>query len=524
MTVNRREFLQKAGLGALQLGLVSYFANSTVAGVLKTGQLPRSLPELQGVKSSGIIDFIAAVETKKLNLHSLMILRHGKILAEGWWAPYQADLKHTLYSLSKSFTSSAIGFAVNEGKLSVNDKVISFFPDQVPAEISANLGNMKVQDLLTMRTGHAKDSTPALREGTDPNWVKSFLAYPVEHEPGTFFVYNSGATYMLSAIIQKLTGQTLLEYLTPRLFVPLGIEGADWEVDPNGVNTGGWGLRVKTEDIAKFGQLYLRKGVWDGKRLLPEKWIDEATSAHVPTKGTESDWEQGYGYQFWRCRHNAYRGDGAFGQYCIVMPEKDMVVAITSESGDMGAIMNELWKHVLPAVQESSLSEKGAQAQLKQKLSSLALPVPVAKNSAAGVSKINNQKYIFDNNDLKINSVSFNFGSEGCVFKLSDGGGEHTITNGIGKWKTGKTDLSILPLKLVSTPVPGEKETRIAAAGTWVDDNTFEMIWRFTETAHYDTVVCKFDGDNINVRFERSLAIINNVEDTRPELIGKRVG
>jgi CubicO group peptidase (beta-lactamase class C family) len=523
MTVNRREFLQKAGLGALQLGLVSYFSGYAVADGLKLGQLPRSLPELQGVKSSGILDFIHAVESEKLNLHSLMVLRYGKVLAEGWWAPYQPDLKHTLYSLSKSFTSSAIGFAVAEGKISVTDKVISFFPDQVPAEISVNLGNMKVQDLLTMRTGHAKDSTPALRDAENPNWVKSFLAYPVEHEPGTFFVYNSGATYMLSAIIQKLTGQTLLEYLTPRLFKPLDIVGADWETDPNGVNTGGWGLRVKTEDIAKFGQLYLQKGVWDGARVLPEKWVEEATSAHVPSKGTDSDWEQGYGYQFWRCRHDAYRGDGAFGQYCIVLPEKDMVIAITSETGDMGAIMNQIWKHILPAVQKSPLTDKSGQAELKKKISTLALAMPTLKSSPL-LAKINNGRFDFKDNDLKIKTVALSFDNRGCTFKLTDDLGTHTIGCGMGEWKVGKTNLSVLPLKLVSTPVPGEKETRIAATGTWQNDNTFEMIWRFTETAHYQTVTCKFDGDHLTLRFRRSLAIINNAEDPRPEVTGKRVG
>jgi CubicO group peptidase (beta-lactamase class C family) len=524
MTVTRREFLQKAGLGALQLGLVSYFANYAVADGLKLAQLPRSSPELQGVKSAGILNFINAVETKKLNLHSLMILRHGKVLAEGWWEPYQANLKHTLYSLSKSFTSSAIGFAAAEGKLTVDDKVISFFPEALPDMVSENLGKMRVRDLLTMRAGHEQDSTPSLRESGDSNWIRSFLAFPVKKEPGTFFVYNSGATYMLSAIIQKLTGQTLINYLTPRLFVPLGIEGADWEVDPNGIDTGGWGLRVKTEDIAKFGQLYLQKGIWNGKQILPEKWVAEATSAHVPSKETESDWEQGYGYQFWRCRHEAYRGDGAFGQYCIVVPEQDMVVAITSETGDMGAVMDQIWKYILPAVQKNPLTEKGAQAKLKQKLSTLALPIPVAKSSPATVAKVNNGNYSFEDNELKIKSASIKFVDGGCTFNLTDDQGTHTITCGLGRWKTGKTDLSILPLKLVSTPVPGEKETRIAAAGTWIDDNTFEMIWRFTETAHYQTVTCKFEGDIMGLRFKRSLAIINNAEDTRPELIGKRAG
>ncbi|TDE16646.1 serine hydrolase domain-containing protein [Dyadobacter psychrotolerans] len=527
MTVNRREFLQKAGLGALQLGLAGYFSGPLLAEAFKTSQLPRSLPELQGVTSSGILDFVNSVEAKKLNLHSLMVLRHGKVLAEGWWAPYAPNLKHTLYSLSKSFTSSAIGFAVDAGKLTVNDKIISFFPKDIPAEISENLAKMRVRDLLTMSTGHDKDSTPALRESGKSNWVKSFLAQPVVHEPGTFFVYNSGATYILSAIIQKVIGQTVLEYLTPRLFKPLGIEGADWEVDPNGINTGGWGLRVKTEDIAKFGQLYLQKGMWNGKRILSEAWIQEATTSHIQSKGgsgkkEDNDWQQGYGYQFWRCRHGAYRGDGAYGQYCIVMPKQHMVIAITSETGNMGAILNEVWNHILPAVKSNELTANvSEQQQLKQKLTSLGLPLANGKSSSEQISKVSGKKFGITENSLKVSQVSLSFKADSCVFSLTDDKGTHQITAGLNKWIEGFTDLSTIPLKLVLTPVPGETKTKIAANGTWINDKTFEMTWRFIETAHYETVTCEFEEENIKVAFRRSLAILGNTKDSRPVLTGK---
>ena len=529
MIVNRREFLQKAGLGALQLGLISYLSNSAWGDTLKVSQLPRSLPEAQGVASSGILDFVNAVEAGKLNLHSLMVLRHGKVLAEGWWAPYAPNLKHTLYSLSKSFTSSAIGLAVGEGKLTVDDKVTTFFPKDVPAAISENLGKMRVKDLLSMSTGHDKDTTPSLRDSGDSNWVKSFLAQPVEHEPGTFFIYNSGATYMLSAIIQKLTGQTVIEYLTPRLFAPMNIEGMDWEVDPNGINTGGWGLRVKTEDIAKFGQLYLQKGMWNGKRILSEAWVNEATSKHIQSKGgskkmEENDWQQGYGYQFWRCRHDAYRGDGAYGQYCIVMPKEDMVIAITSETSDMGAILDQVWNHILPAVKSGDLaSNKSGQEQLKQKLTTLALPLAEGKNTSDLSGKVSGKKYSIAENSLKVSQVSLAFNPDSCTFNLTDDKGSHQIVSGIGKWKEGATDLSAIPLKLVLTPVPGETKSKIAASGIWTDNSTFEMTWRFIETAHYETVTCKFDGEDINVAFKRSLAILSNTKDSRPVLSGKLI-
>lgn len=527
MEINRREFIQQAGFAALQLGLITLVSPNALAYPIKTGQLARSFPEAEGVASAGILDFVNAVEKAKLNVHSLMVLRHGKVLAEGWWAPYAPDLKHTLYSLSKSFTSSAIGLAVGEGKIKVTDKVISFFPESAPATISENLGKMRIQDLLTMSTGHDKDSTPSLRGTGKPNWVKSFLELPVEHEPGTFFVYNSGATYMLSAIIQKVTGVTLLEYLTPRLFTPLNITGMDWEVDPNGINTGGWGLRVKTEDIAKFGQMYLQKGVWNGKRILSEAWINDATSKHIMSKGgskpaEENDWQQGYGYQFWRCRHNSYRGDGAYGQYCIVIPEQDMVIAMTSETGDMGAILNEVWNHILPAAEKNVVSKDASLSTgLKTKLKSLALPLPEGQRSSDMASKVNARNYKIDQNTIGITDVALAFDKDLYSFTFKDEKGSHTIKGKIGQWYENRSDVSAIPIKLVSTPVPGETLTKIAACGAW-EGNSFQMVWRFIETAHYEIITCNFENPGeVKVAFKRSIAILTNAADPRPELIGK---
>jgi CubicO group peptidase (beta-lactamase class C family) len=212
--------------------------------------LPRSAPEAQGIPSSAIQAFVQAAEGIQ-DLHSFMLLRHGAVVAEGWWYPYRAERPHMLFSLSKSFTSTAVGLAVAEGLLSVDDPVLKFFPQDAPRKVSPNLAAMQVRHLLSMVTGHDLDTTDRMIRKRNP--FKAFLALPVEHVPGTHFVYNSGASYMLAAIVQKLTGQTLVEYLTPRLFEPLGIEGAAWETHPNGVNFGGWGLNIKTEDIARFG-------------------------------------------------------------------------------------------------------------------------------------------------------------------------------------------------------------------------------------------------------------------------------
>ncbi len=239
--------------------------------------LPRSEPEDVGIPSSAVTSFVDALGRSGQEVHSFMLLRRGAVAAEAWWKPYAPDLPHMLFSLSKSFTSTAVGLAVSERLLSVDDPVLRFFPEQAPRRPSKNLEAMRVRHLLTMSTGHEKDCLDRMMRGRSRDWVRRILSLKVEREPGSLFVYNSGASYLLSAIVQKVTGQRLVEYLAPRLFEPLGIEGAAWETCPLGINTGGWGLSLTTEDIAKFGLLYLRKGLWGGRRLLTEAWVDEAT-------------------------------------------------------------------------------------------------------------------------------------------------------------------------------------------------------------------------------------------------------
>ena len=333
--------------------------------------LPRSSPEAEGVDSAQVRAFVEAVDQKVDTMHSFMLVRHGKVVAEGWWKPEAADKPHFMHSLSKSFTSTAVGMAVADGKLSIDDPVLKFFQDEAPEKPSNNLKAMRVRDLLTMNSGQQDEA-----KFTDETpWVKSFLEQPVPFKPGTHFRYNSPGTHMLSAIVHKVTGETVLDYLKPRLFEPLGIENPEWSQSPQGNSAGGWGLKICTEDIAKFGQLYLQKGKWNGRQLVPESWVEQATSKQVsngsdPTK----DWDQGYGFQFWRCRHNAFRGDGAHGQFCIVMPEQDAVVAITANTGDMQAELNVVWDNLLPAFQPAPLPANAAEeAKLKETLAKLAV-------------------------------------------------------------------------------------------------------------------------------------------------------
>ncbi len=331
--------------------------------------LPRSAPEAQGVSSGGVLEFILAADQQVDSMHSFMLVRHGQVVAEAWWKPQTAETQHVLWSLSKSFTSTAVGLAVAEGKLKLDDPVIKFFPAETPRAPSDNLRSMRVRDLLTMTTGHQDELN--LRDETE--WVRAFLAQPVPHQPGSFFQYNTAATYLLSAIVQQVTDETVLEYLTPRLFEPLGIPQPTWDTSPQGISIGGYGLYLTTEDIAKFGQLYLQQGEWEGQTLVPAEWIEQATAKQVPNGGgPPHDWNQGYGFQFWRCRHNAYRGDGRDGQFCIVLPELDAVIAMTANTGEMSTQLELVWEKLLPAIKDHALADdKIQQAKLSAAIAGL---------------------------------------------------------------------------------------------------------------------------------------------------------
>ncbi|MDB5292872.1 MAG: penicillin-binding protein beta-lactamase class [Phycisphaerales bacterium] len=351
--------------------IIAILALTASIGV--AADLPRSTPEAEGVSSAGILSFVEAADKSVHSIHSFMLVRHGKVVAEGWWSPQTPQTEHAMASLSKSFTSTAVGLAIAEGKLSLDDEILKFFPDDAPPEPSNNLKAMRVRDLLSMSTGH--ETEPKFGDSKDVPWTKIFLAHPVPHKPGTHFLYDTPATYMLSAVVQKVTGQTVFDYLKPRLFEPLGIENMTWGASPQGISLGGYGLKIHTEDIAKLGELYLQKGEWNGKQLLPASWVEAATKRQTSNgSNPKSDWEQGYGYFFWRCRYNAFRGDGAGGQFCIVMPDQDAVLALTSADNNMQGELNVVWDNLFPAIHPSPLpADKDAAAKLKETLAKLSI-------------------------------------------------------------------------------------------------------------------------------------------------------
>jgi len=489
-------------------------------------RLPRSTPEQQGVSSAAILSFVEEAEQKIDALHSFMLLRHGHVVAEGWWTPYSAEDPHTLQSLSKSFTSTAFGLAAAEGKLSIDDPVIKFFPEETPAEPGKRLQSMRVRDLLRMATGQAA-SEHQLNFGfpfrSKESLVKIFLEIPVQNKPGSHFVYNSAATYVLSAIIQKATGQTVLDYLKPRLFEPLGITDPQWEASAQGVTFGGFGLSLRTEEIARFGQLYLQKGRWRGQQIIPAAYVDAATTLQTGNgSNPNSDWDQGYGYQFWRCRYGFYRGDGAWGQFCIVMPEFDAVMVITGTYEDMQLALNLVWNRIVPGFEDGALPANPESAgKLSQKLRSLVLKMPAGTASAPPSAGVLGRRYVFPDNPQRIESVEFEPGQVEAenAFVVRIAGQEQRVVYGPGAWKKAlfhENAGGLVPMGMIAEETG--KEIPVAVSGVWSSADAFTVVMCRYQTPFSSTYDMKFAGDEIVV--ERRDATRRTVKDPA-RLVGK---
>ena len=439
--------------------------------------MDKATPESQGVPSAAIVSWLDACEREiqyPSSLHGFVIVRHGKVIAEGTWAPYDTlNRPHMLYSHSKSFTSTAIGFLVDDGKLDLDARVLSFFPDKAPKNPSDNLRALRVRDLLTMNVG-ASVSDPQ-KKNPDGDWVRIFLANDVDREPGTVFKYDSCATHMLAAIAERVTGMKLMDFLKARLFSPLGMTSPWSTVSPTGVACGGWGMNMTTRDLARFGQLYLNQGMWEGKRLISREWVALATarqtwSGAIAVTGEDgSDWHQGYGFQFWRCRHNAFRADGAMGQYTIVMPEQDAVVSIHAGLRNMQQEINLVWDHLLPAFGPKPLPEDAAAQQaLAARCKYLKLPVQTGSAAAPALPCSN---AIISNNPFDYANATLEKATQGWTLVRADG---QRLAIGDGEWAVTKYDFSKSNVEALFALV-GTRD--VAASGAWTAPGIFTVRW-----------------------------------------------
>ncbi len=448
---------------------------------MTSSHLPRSAPSAQQVDPRALLRVLDALEAHPaLEPHSLVVVRHGHVVAEGWWAPYAPERPHLLYSLSKSFAMTAALLAQAEGVLHLDDTVLSHFPELDAEVVDPRSRATSFRHLAAMASGHDRDLQDEVSARFADHPVRGLLTIPPDAEPGSLFAYNQLCTYAIAAALQRATGQRLTAYLRPRLLDPLGIGEVGWHSWPPGCELGFSGLHARTEDVAKLGQLYLQRGRWDGTQLLDEALVAEATRAHVDNAAQQDnvDWQQGYGWQFWIARHG-YRGDGAFGQFCVVLPEHDTVVAMTGCTEAMQAVLDVLWSELLPGLgggdragDQADLA--AAEAELAARLAGLAV-TPCATGGAGSAGAVGRAGSwalpVTPADRVHVRSVELTTGEETSL-TLVETADRLTVPVGPGEWAVAE------PALPSGDPVP------VAASGGWADDGTFRAEVLFLETPH----------------------------------------
>ncbi|MFZ2014181.1 MAG: serine hydrolase domain-containing protein [Nocardioides sp.] len=445
--------------------------------------LPRSTPAAQGVDPAAVLAFVDAVEADpEVELHSLMVVRHGHVVAEGWWAPYTAQRPRLVYSVSKSVTSTALGMAVDEGLVRLDDTVISHFPELADEVTDPRSRSITLRDLASMSSGHDRDMWQDALAGDRDEPVRGFLLLPPDQAPGSVFAYNQPCTYTLAAVIQRRAGMRLSDYLSTRLFGPLGIGEVAWQSHPAGREIGFSGLFARTEDVAALGLLYLQRGRWGERRLLSESYVEQATSRRVATPlMPDPDWQQGYGFQFWLSRHG-FRADGAFGQFSLVLPEHDAVVALTAGTEATQALLDHVWERLLPGLGATRVDGE-AQADLEHRLSSRRMPPGggdprPASGQAASPLRFDVAADPAEAPSVRLTSVTVDATDTGLHVTLHEQRNALTFEAGYGGWSVSE------PEDAHGAVVP------VAGSAGWRDDQTLVIGVAFLETPHRMEIVC----------------------------------
>ena len=464
-----------------------------------------------GIDAARVEAFLDEAVAAGLSLHSVMLHRRGHVAFEAHGWPYGEGRPRIMHSVAKSFTACAIGMALEEGRFGLGDPVVKFFPAERPAVVSDNLAAMTVADLLTMRTGHAEETSGSRWRSMRSSWIEAFFKIPVVYRPGTVYTYTSAASYMLSAILTRTTGQMLQDYLRPRLFEPLGIVGETWDIGPDGINPGGNGLKCRTVDILKLGALHAQRGVWNGRRILPESWVAAATRAHSAS---------GYGYHWMAGRDRTYAAMGVFGQLVVVFADYEATLAMTSavngESACSQILLPLVYRHFQGAFHDTVLRSSEAETRLQQRSLAAAAIERLDSPAAPARELVGVLNYEMAENPQGISRMRVELAAGSCILQLSDADGEHTLKMGVGSWVESDAD------------IPGRelhhgyelRPARVVAGARWLDPWTLEMHWIYAETAFRDTVVCRFEADRVSLAHRVN---VNSGPLSYPSLSGRRV-
>lgn len=441
------------------------------------------------ITESALARFLNRCTDDQVEIHALMIEKDGELICRMGVPPYTCGHKRQVFSMSKSFTSTAVGFAYDEGLLKPEEKVLSFFPDQVCCGDRALWEKLTVEDLLTMQTGHIVDPTEVSVTMSD-DWVGAFFHCPLMKEPGTHYVYNTAATYILSVIVTMLTGMTVLDYLWPRLFEPLDIVPEGWGVCPMGVSQGGWGLHISAEDALKFGRFYADGGVWKGEQLLSKEWVDRATSNHrlAINEADNPDWKMGYGYQFWMNCRGGYRGDGARGQFVLVYPDGYVVSCLA-----MTAFTQKQLDHISTLLDELTV-ESGDDLQ-----------TAFARVNGAyfGEEKLvlPEGSWLAAPNHFDITWVKFLADEEGAALLISNGELIQKIRFGSEDWIENRFSLHNMEpdIQLVRRP---HDDPSHAACAVRAENGELHLTLRFLDTPHVLEIFTETWEDTLTLRLD----------------------
>lgn len=490
--------------------------------------------EKVGVDSREVQAFIDECLNDGIELHSIMVVRHGKVACEAFREPYSPNIPHMMYSVSKSFTSTAIGFAIDEGYMSLETKFLDVFPELRPTKFDEYLDKLNVFHLLTMQGG--KSVSPMI-DRTKDTWLQDFVDSPWAFEPGTEFLYISENMYVLCAMIHRLTGMSVTEFLTERLYEPLGIDVPYWETCPRGIEAGGWGLFLKTEDLAKFALCYLQHGVYNGKQVIPEWWTVDGTKKiadNSPKSDGDIDGMNGYGYCFWRNGgyENSYRADGMFSQFGIVFEDLDAVVAINGGNINESQARAAVWNHFPKAFIDDNADSDGVKISIKpyDKL-------PKAPRSFLEDS-LNNRRLVFGKAHVltvlgmpvsvlplaavfmekdkagNISNVRFNFRDDDMILTWSEGDETNTISVGMdGEYR-------------YDNIVLGGIAYTTAAIAAWTSENVLEVQIRPVETIAERRLVFRFkDGNKVTMEpstLPPSSTMLDNIKDSVKHIIASQ--
>jgi CubicO group peptidase (beta-lactamase class C family) len=450
--------------------------------------LPRSAPQDQQVDPGAVLRLLDTLDRNpEIEMHSLMVVRHGHVVAEGWWAPYTPERRHLLYSLSKSFTATAAAFAAAEGLLDLDDPLLAHFPELDGDVVDPRSRAITLRHVASMASGHTRDTADEAFSRDPDEPVRGFLLTPPDRDPGTVFAYNQPCTYALASVIQRNAGMPLTEYLRPRLFDPLGIEDVGWHAWPPGRELGFTGLHARTEEVAKLGLLHLQRGRWGAAQLIAEEWVAAATTKQVDNADQhDPDWRQGYGFQFWMARHG-YRGDGAYGQLCVVLPEHDTVVATTARTEQLQAVLDALWTELLPGLGRTG-TDPDAEEELARRLQALRLPPHDAAAAPpdwapwlTGAFPVTHG-LVGGRSHSALTSVEVLRDGGSIRLALREPDNALDVAVGTGDWA-------------VSEPLDAQREVvPVAASGGWSDEQTLRVTVIFLETPHRLEVTLSLPG------------------------------